>query len=79
VFAGSSETIDLELSGASTGKLTDLDAAAATVALSGASSAQIAASQSVTGALSGASHLQVRGNPAERDLAISGGSSADYE
>ena len=79
VFTGAGEQLDLELSGSSTAGLTGLEVDAAKVALSGASSAEIAAAKSVAGELSGASHLKVHGQPAERDVALSGSSSADYQ
>ncbi|MGC4117927.1 MAG: hypothetical protein QM765_25945 [Myxococcales bacterium] len=46
--------------------------------LSGASSAQIVASSSVAGSLSGASTLSVTGNPAQRSLDLSGSSNVEY-
>ncbi|HEY3449629.1 MAG TPA: DUF2807 domain-containing protein [Myxococcales bacterium] len=77
-FTGAIDSLDLVLSGASSGCLSKLESAKASVNLSGASSAQIVASGSVSGALSGASNLEVAGAPQKRTLDISGESNVEY-
>jgi len=78
VLSGISRALELELSGASTGCLTGLSTDTARVILSGASNARIVASTSVAGDLSGASDLDVAGDPDERSVHLSGGSSIAY-
>ena len=71
---GSANDIDIEASGASRYKLSDLAVVDAEVNLSGASDATINASGKLDGDLSGASKLSYVGNPTMGSISTSGGS-----
>ena len=71
---GAATDIDIEASGASHFKLSDLSVVDAEVNLSGASDATINASGRLDGNLSGASKLNYVGNPTLGSISASGGS-----
>jgi hypothetical protein len=73
-LVGSAGDIDLGASGASDAKLADLVAVDVQVNLSGASSAVVNASGTISGGLSGASRLQYLGNPTLGKFSTTGGS-----
>ncbi len=77
--SGQANTVTLSNSGASNLDATQLKSESAKVNLSGASTAEVVVSSSITGDLSGASRLRVHGNPAKRDLETSGASNLSFE
>ncbi|CAN5379078.1 hypothetical protein BH10BAC1_BH10BAC1_04650 [soil metagenome] len=72
---GSTQTLDATVSGAGDLKASNLEAAKITAKVSGAGDAKINVSQSLTADVSGAGSIIYRGNPAERNVNISGAGS----
>ena len=66
---------DVEISGASTGNLVNFSVKDAHVDISGASNATLSASGTISGDVSGASHLYYTGTPTLGDIQTSGASS----
>jgi len=71
---GSAQDVNLGASGASNARLSDLDAVNVKVSLSGASSAIVNASGTLSGGLSDASGLQYAGSPTLGKISVTGGS-----
>ena len=78
-LAGSAQDLDVEASGASQVRLGGFTVRNARVNLSGASQGTVNAGGTLSGTLSGASHLGYRGNPTLGDINTSGGSSVGRE
>jgi hypothetical protein len=76
---GSGKAIKIELSGASRLDATGFSTDTVHIDASGASSAQVQASGSVAGELSGASKLEVAGSPSKRSVETSGVSHVSYK
>jgi hypothetical protein len=76
-LAGTAESLKLSASGASQIKAADLKSGDANVSISGASTAELHASKSVDGDVSGASRLDYHGKPARHTVSISGASSVN--
>jgi len=77
VLSGSAASLKVEASGASEVKADALKVEDADVNISGASSASLRANTSVTGDVSGASRLDLHGQPARQTVSISGASSVN--
>jgi hypothetical protein len=76
-LTGSADAFNLQLSGASELKAAGLIAKKVEVNISGASDVQLYASEAISGEVSGASDLKVKGSPSERMINTSG--SASYK
>jgi hypothetical protein len=76
--AGRCKSLKLDLSGASNLKANDLDAQSVQHDLSGASHGEVRASSSIEGDVSGASKLQVFGQPSIKKVGLSGAGSVSY-
>ncbi len=71
-LSGSATSLKVKASGASRVKAQSLSVEDADVSISGASSAEIRATKSVAGDVSGASQLDLHGNPAKKTVSTSG-------
>ena len=78
-LTGSAQDLNVEASGASQVRLSGFTVRNAGVNLSGASQGTVNAGGTLSGTLSGASHLGYRGNPTLGDINTSGGSSVGRE
>lgn len=77
-LSGSADNFDLKLGGASDLKASDFIAKNIEVDISGASDVALYASNSIRGKASGASSINVKGNPTVRDIKTSIASSSSY-
>ncbi len=77
-LSGKALEVSLESVGASDFKAFGLTTEKLDASLSGASDARITVTGSVTGKISGASNLYIKGNPSQRDIKKSGASSAKF-
>jgi len=78
-LAGQVKRLQLEMSGGTVVKTAELAAETVQVDGSGGSQADVNASQSVQGDLSGGTALRVLGNPAKRSVETTGGSAVSYK
>ena len=76
---GRAQDLNIECSGASRARLSGFAVRSTRVNLSGASSASVNASGTLSGDISGASHLGYTGSPTLGDISTSGGSSVSKE
>jgi len=74
VLSGSAASLKVEASGASQVKAEALNVENAQVSISGASGVELRATKSVSGDVSGASHLDLSGSPARNTVSTSGAS-----
>jgi hypothetical protein len=74
VLSGNAETVQMDISGASTLSAFDLTAGAVSAQVSGASTAEVTATETISGEVSGASTLRYRGEPGSADVESSGAS-----
>jgi hypothetical protein len=79
IKGGTLTSYSADISGASHLELGTMAAETAALNVSGASHAKVTATKAVTGTVSGASFVSVRGNPPERALGASGGSDVKFE
>ncbi|MBL4594764.1 MAG: DUF2807 domain-containing protein [Flavobacteriales bacterium] len=77
-LSGTAESFDLTLSGASDLKASGFKAKNVKVDISGASDVRVYAEESITGKASGASTINVQGNPSERNIETTIASSSSY-
>ena len=75
-LTGTATNFDVKLSGASDLKAAELIAKNVVVDISGASDVKVYANESISGKASGASSINVKGNPSVRNIESSGASSA---
>ena len=77
MLKGTAQSLKVDASGASHVKAGELKVDAAQVSISGASGADVRASKSVGGDVSGASQLDLHGEPAQNTVSTSGASSVN--
>jgi hypothetical protein len=79
ILSGTAESLDVVAAGASEIKAAELKVDDASVSISGASGSAVRASKSVAGDVSGASHLDLHGQPAKKAVATSGASNVNVK
>jgi hypothetical protein len=78
-LAGNSKQLQINMSGGSGVRALDVPAASVQVNGSGGAHAEVAASESLDADLSGGARVQVKGNPAKRNVHRSGGAEVTFQ
>lgn len=78
VGEGTAQSVDLEVSGSGDALLQPVTAGSVSVDLSGSGGAEVTALESVRGDLSGSGGVQVWGDPAQRDVSVSGSGDVEF-